>query len=157
MPPSLTGGLIHSQGCLAQALTPMKLPTIEDNSWCLHSGEAAHATLPDSFTIPPLTERQALQVGDAARLLFEILTLDAQGHSRANQEIMWVIVAECHPEYYIGILDEQPGCLEPSSDNYVIFGAEIPFGAEHIIEIAHPPQDYSDWQLSQNPERIWPR
>lgn len=135
----------------------MKLPTIEDNSWCLHSGEAAHATLPESFTIPPLAERLSLQVGDAARLLFEIVSHDEQAHSRTNLEIMWVIVAEKHPEYYIGILDDQPGCLEPSSDNYVIFGAEIPFKAEHIIEIAHPPRDYSDWQLSQNPERIWPR
>jgi hypothetical protein len=40
---------------------------------------------------------------------------------------------------------------------YLCLGAEIPFLAEHVIDIDTPPQDYADWQLSQNPERIWPR
>ena len=69
---------------------------------------------------------------------------------------MWVIVSERIGEYYIGILDSKPS-LEPSDDMYLVFGAEIPFLPEHVIDIGHPPKEYQDWQLSQPPERKWPR
>ena len=135
----------------------MRLPSLEIDSWCLHSAEAAHDTLPDSFAIPPYEERDGLVRGNAARLLFDIMVTDEQGQARSYQEIMWTIIAERVNGTYIGILDDQPGCLEPRTKNYLIFGAEIPFTPEHIIEIAYPPGDYSDWQLNLEPERRWPR
>jgi hypothetical protein len=70
---------------------------------------------------------------------------------------MWVIVSERQDGYYIGLLDNQPASFEPSDDVYLCFGAEIPFSPEHVIDIADPPQEYVAWQLSQKPERIWPR
>ena len=70
---------------------------------------------------------------------------------------MWVIISEKIGDTYIGILDNQPVCFDPADNFYLSFGAEIPFLAEHIIDIDNPPQDYVDWQLSQKPEHVWPR
>jgi hypothetical protein len=40
---------------------------------------------------------------------------------------------------------------------YLCFGAEIPFRAEHVIDIDDPPTEHVEWQLGQSPERRWPR
>ncbi len=58
---------------------------------------------------------------------------------------------------YIGILDNIPATFDPSDSTYLCFGAEIPFGPEHVIDIGDPPADYVEWQLRQKPERVWPR
>lgn len=70
---------------------------------------------------------------------------------------MWVIVSEKIGDIYIGILDNQPMCIDPDDDFYLGFGAEVPFAAEHVIDIDNPPQDYAEQVLSQVPERQWPR
>jgi len=59
--------------------------------------------------------------------------------------------------YLDGILDNQPTCLDFEDDSYLRFGAEIPFKAEHVIDIADPPQRDINWQLGQPPERLWSR
>ena len=66
---------------------------------------------------------------------------------------MWVLVAERLGGGYIGILDSQPASVERSDNVYLCFGAEIPFFPEHVIDIADPPAEYVEWQLSQPPER----
>ena len=70
---------------------------------------------------------------------------------------MNVIVSDKIGDAYIGILDNQPVALDFHGDAYLRFGAEVPFKAEHILDIADPPQDHVDWQLNQPPERTWPR
>ncbi len=91
------------------------------------------------------------------RLMFDIEFNDDDGRLVIQGERMWVIVSERCGDYYIGILDNPPASLEPSDEAYLCFGAEIPFLAEHVIDIADPPAEYSDWQLSQAPERKWQR
>ena len=70
---------------------------------------------------------------------------------------MWVTVAEKIDDVYIGILENQPVCVDRDSKFYVRMGAEIPFKAEHVIDIADPPADYVEWQFGQEPECRWPR
>jgi hypothetical protein len=70
---------------------------------------------------------------------------------------MWVTVAERVGDFFIGILENQPACLEPAENVYLCMGAEIPFLPEHVIDIADPPGDYVEWQLGQALERCWPR
>jgi hypothetical protein len=135
----------------------MRLPTWERDYWQLRSGEQAHRESPATFWIPPLEQRQALKPGQAAKLFFEVESADQNGVIIRQGERMWVIVAEKCGEFYIGILDNQPASVESSKKVYLCFGAEIPFLPEHIIDIADPPKEYSDWQLSQKPERIWSR
>jgi hypothetical protein len=135
----------------------MKFPSIEIDYWQLRSGEESQAKNPQTFEIPPLHERQNLKIGQAARLIFDIASVDESGKVIVEGERMVVIVSECQPDYYIGILDHQPASFSSTDDEYLIFGAEIPFRAEHIIEILYPPEKYYKWQLSLKPERIWPR
>jgi hypothetical protein len=134
----------------------MRQPTIETDYWELRSVEKLHAKYGDSFWIPPLEKRHNINRGQAARLIFDI-EVDDEGELDVVGERMWVIVKEKIGNVYIGILDNQPACSNFEDDVYLCLGAEVPFLAEHVIDIDTPPQDHSDWQLSLEPERIWPR
>jgi hypothetical protein len=135
----------------------MRLPRSETDSWSLRSGELSHREHPGSFWLPPLEKRKNLKRGQAAKLIFEIESANDAGAVSVQGERMWVIVAEKVGDVYIGILDNQPACLDRSGDFYLRFGAEVPFLAEHVIDIGEPPPEYVAWQLGQAPERRWPR
>ena len=135
----------------------MRLATFSRDFWELRSGEKAHRDHPDTFAIPPLEQRRGLKRGQAAKLVFDIETEDESGKIVLTGERMWVIIAERVGDQFIGILDCQPACMTPDDSAYLRFGAEIPFSHEHVIEIAEPPSSYVEWQLSQPPERSWPR
>jgi hypothetical protein len=135
----------------------LKFPTIAEDFWELRSGEKCHSQNPDTFWIPSLENRSNLKVGDAAKLIFDIEGEDEDGNLEVQGERIFVIVSEVHPEFYIGILDSQPACIDPKEDFYLGFGVEVPFKYEHIIDIDRPPQEYIDWQLNQKPEKTWPR
>ena len=134
----------------------MRLPALEKDFWQLCSGEESHRKHPDTFWIPPDRDRQALKRGQAAKLIFEI-EVEEDGVPLVQRERMWVVVAERVGDLYIGILDNKPASFEPSDKVYLCFGAEVPFAAEHVIDIADPPEKHAEWQLSQGPERRWPR
>lgn len=135
----------------------MRLPNFERDFWQLRSAEQSHREHPDTFWIPPLEQRQSLKRGQAARLIFDIEVQDADGAVALQGERMWVIVAERVGDGYIGILDNQPASIEASERVYLCFGAEVPFLPEHVVDIGDPPVEYAEWQLSQEPERRWPR
>ncbi len=134
----------------------MRQPTIKTDYWELRSAEESHAKYGDDFWIPALEDRQAVARGQAVRLIFDIET-DNEGKAEVGGERMWVIVSEKVDDTYIGILDNQPACLDPDADFYLGFGVEIPFKAEHIISIDQPPQDYVEEVLGEAPARNWPR
>ena len=135
----------------------MELATLEKDYWTLRSAEECHADNPDTFWIPDLKDRESLNVGDAAKLIFDIESQDEQGKLIIQGERIYVIVSQIIDDYYIGILDSQPASFEPSETAYLCFGAEIPFQAEHVIDINRPPDEYIEWQLGQEPERLWYR
>jgi hypothetical protein len=135
----------------------MRLANRESDFWELRSAEDAHAASPNSFSIPDLVKRRSLQRGQAAKLIFDIEGYADDGSVSVQGERMWVIVAERVGDRYVGILDNQPACLQPSDKVYLIMGAEIPFGPEHVIDIGEPPAEYVEWQLGQPPDRRWPR
>jgi len=137
----------------AGAPRPIRLAEVARDGWELRSAEESHRRYGDSFWVPPRADREALRRGQAAKLIFDIA--DEMGD--ISGERMFVIVTEKVGEVYLGILDNQPATLDPDGDAYLRFGAEIPFTAEHVIDIAEVPQDYVDWQLGQPPERTWPR
>jgi hypothetical protein len=134
----------------------MRRPTIKTDYWELRSAEASHAKYGDRFWIPALAARQNIQRGQAARLMYDI-EVDDEGKLEVVGERMWVIIKEKVGDTYIGILDNQPACSDFEDGFYLCLGAEVPFLAEHVIDIDTPPQDHSDWQLSLEPEQIWPR
>ena len=133
------------------------MASFEQDFWQLRSGEESYRQHSDSFWLPPLEQRQALRRGQSARLIFDIEGEDDDGTVEVQGERMWVVVAEQVGDAYIGILDNQPACLEPADGVYLRFGAEVPFRAEHVIDIGQPPAEYVEWQLGQPPDRVWPR
>jgi len=135
----------------------MRLASFERDFWQLRSGEKSYREHPDTFWIPPLEQRQNLKRGQAVRLIFEIEGEEENGSVSVQGERMWVIVAEKVGDTYIGILDNQPACLERSDEVHLRFGAEVAFRAEHVIDIGQPPPEYVEWQLGQPPDRVWPR
>jgi hypothetical protein len=135
----------------------MRLATFERDFWQLRSGEAADRDNPDTFWIPPRAERENLRRGLSARLIFDIEAEDDDGNVHITGERMWVTVAERVGEFFIGILENQPASLVPSEGVYLCMGAEVPFLAEHVIDILSPPADFVEWQLGQEPARRWPR
>lgn len=70
---------------------------------------------------------------------------------------MWVFVSERLSDGFVGILDNQPGSFPPSDNVYLTLGAEIPFGPEHVVDIAEPPADYIETMRAATPSRLWPR
>lgn len=135
----------------------MRLPSFDRDFWLIRSAEQSHREHPKTFEIPPLEQRRSLGRGQAARLIFDIEGQDENGAVELQGERMWVIVAERVGDGDVGILDNQPACFEPSDGLYLCFGAEVPFFPEHVIDVRDPPAEYADWQLSQEPERRWPR
>jgi len=135
----------------------MRFPSLKEDYWELRSGEASQMANPDKFWLPPREERENLKRGQAVKLIFEIEGENEDGSVEVMGERIWVIVSEMHDGYYIGILDDPPALIEAGENVYLCFGAEIPFRPEHVIDIAAPPPEYVEWQLSQEPERTWPR
>jgi len=135
----------------------VRLPSLALDFWELESGEERHERSPDSFWIPPRAERETLQPGQTAKLLFVIEGEHPGGEICVEVGRMWVFVTEAQDGEYVGILDNQPASLEPSPDVYLSEGVEIPFHPEHVIDIDDPPEEYALWKLSQPPKRTWPR
>ena len=82
----------------------MRLPTIEKDFWALVSGVERHEESPDSFWIPPLSERESVQIGQAAKLIFEIEVEAEDGKIELGCERMWVVVSEIRPPHFVGRL-----------------------------------------------------
>jgi hypothetical protein len=135
----------------------MKFPTIDADYWTLASGEDRHRAAPDTFWIPSLEERHGLQVGDAAKLIFEIESADEDGEISSNYERMWVVVSEVTPLYFIGRLTNRPADLDEDGGFYLGLDVEVPFLPEHIIDIDRPPKAYLDALFSEPPRKRWPR
>lgn len=52
---------------------------------------------------------------------------------------MWVIVRRRVGDYYVGVLDSDPGIAE---DLHLKPGTELVFRPEHVLDIGHPPRSY---------------
>jgi uncharacterized protein YegJ (DUF2314 family) len=114
-------------------------PTIETDGWALLSAEERSVAAPDQFLIPAHSVRSSLQVGDAAKLLFDIETREAGETIDRGTERMWVLVKSKVANGYVGVLDNDPGTAENLNLHE---GDFIPFGPEHICDVDMPPRDY---------------
>jgi hypothetical protein len=134
------------------------MATVDADLWCLRSAEESHRAHPDRFWIPAKDDRERLTPGQGVKLIFDISVSDENGSvTLLGGERMWVIVTERIGDAYIGILDNEPASLDPAADHYLRLGAEIPFRAEHVIDIGSPAVDYVARRFSQKPPRVWPR
>jgi len=108
----------------------MRQPDFERDGWCVDDGEQINREAPETFWIPDLAQRQNLNVGDFAKLIFRI----AVEGDEISVERMWVAVRERIPGGYMGILDNEPDAI--SENGEFGLGAELPFEYRHIIAVA---------------------
>jgi hypothetical protein len=135
----------------------MRLPTLDRDYWGLVSGESRHSEYRDSFRIPPLSERQTLKVGQAAKLIFEIETENERGEFERGCERMWVVVSDIATPYFIGRLTNTPASVDEDSDFYLKQDVEVPFLPEHVTDIDQPPEAFLNALFSESPKNAWPR
>ena len=135
----------------------MRLPTLKLDYGALVSDEARHADSPDTFWIPSLPERQSLKVGQAAKLIFEIESENENGEVERDFERMWVVVSDTAAPYFIGRLTNKPVCIDENADFYLKQDVEVPFLAEHVVDIDQPPEIFLSALFSENPKNVWPR
>jgi hypothetical protein len=94
-------------------------------SYTLDNAAEMHRAAPATFYLPPLKDRETLRPGDLVKLVFRI-----EFAEEAHVERMWVIVTEAKPEFYIGVLDNDPYCTEE-----IRSGMRVEFHADHVIQI----------------------
>ena len=99
----------------------------------LADGELRNAEAPRGFFIPARSEREALQPGDYAKLLFELVSAAPDG---PGAERMWVEVLGVADGRYIGALTNMPRAITTIS-----VGDRVDFGPEHVIGLLE------DWPL----------
>ena len=96
-------------------------------TYTLDDGAATHREFPDTFQIPSQERRESLKPGDLAKLIFRIEFGD-----EAHVERMWVQVTAVRPEFYVGVLDNDPCCTDE-----IRSGMRVEFHADHVIDIDH--------------------
>jgi Uncharacterized protein conserved in bacteria (DUF2314) len=100
-------------------------------------GETRHHEAPDGFEIPSREARESLQLGDFAKLVFEIVdpTEEMPGAER-----MWVAVIERQDGGFLGVLENIPAVITT-----IRLGDRISFRPEHVIEVY-------DWDTAEDPD-----
>jgi hypothetical protein len=86
----------------------MREPNFEIDGWCLDDGEVLHAEAPETFWIPDLDRRQALQPGGFAKLVFRMSVDVDEVESEVAVERMWVLVRGRVGDFYFGVLANDP-------------------------------------------------
>lgn len=91
----------------------------------LANGEARNHEAPRAFFIPARSEREALKVGDYAKLLFELID---PSDDDPGAERMWVQVLGVSNGKYVGALTNAPRAITT-----IGVGDRVDFGPEHVI------------------------
>jgi hypothetical protein len=108
----------------------VRAPDLHKDGWCLLDGEQLNRDAPKTFHIPDLAVRRNLQLGDFAKLVFEIAV---EGDKYPSVERMWVVIRERTPSGYLGVLDNEPDCISENDSFWL--GTEVPFDHRHIIAV----------------------
>jgi len=122
-----------------KAATRHPFPRVDDGpaTFILDSGVEIHEVYPETFYLPPAEERETLQPGDLAKLIFRIT-----GGKRTAVERMWVIVEKVRKGNYVGVLDNDPYCTES-----IRHGLVVAFQPKHVIQIHRKNADWpQEWQ-----------
>jgi hypothetical protein len=118
----------------------VRLATIDEDGWELESAEARHAASPDTFWIPPRAQREGLQPGDGAKLLFQITSAGNTGVER-GVERLWVIVRRRVEGLYVAVLDSTPSSTDPSTSS-LVRECVVVFAPEHVADVSTPTRQY---------------
>lgn len=103
----------------------------DGDGWRLDDVEALNAQYPDTFHIPPASERRTLAVGDYAKLVFLFCDGDGGGDEPVFQgERMWCKITAVSADGYVGALDNDPTCTD-----LLACGNTVSFSPKHVANI----------------------
>lgn len=113
----------------------------------LADGEALHEAHPDTFWMPPLDERMALQPGAIVKLMFQPVPNGKP--QRFVGERMWVTVCQRLGEgRYIGELDSNPVVIQGLEADHM-----VEFAACNVIDINE--RDVGEEEAKASPFEEW--
>ncbi|AZO68186.1 MAG: DUF2314 domain-containing protein [Mesorhizobium sp.] len=130
----------------------MREPDFQLDGWCLDDGEEYRQASPDTFWIPDSHEREGLQPGDHAKLIFRI-SVDDENEPVAVER-MWVLVRERIDGAYLGVLNNDPYAVAQNDELWS--GIELPFSARHVIDIRERGEE-TIALAAQTPKKRWPQ
>ena len=107
----------------------MRLADLLLDGWQLEDAERRVCRHSETFRVPDLMVRHALQAGDYAKLIFQVHIEDDEPAT----ERMWVIIRDRSAHGYIGMLDNEPTLIAPN--DFLWRGAELAFEPRHVIEV----------------------
>lgn len=105
-----------------------------------------------TFWLPDQAQRQSLQPGDLAKLIFRI-SVESDDEPEAVER-MWVLVRERIGNRYLGVLDNNPSSISQNGEFWS--GIELPFEARHVIDITRADRK-TRAAATKSPTRAWPR
>lgn len=109
-----------------------------DETWILVDAVEHAAANPRSFFIPDAHEREGLQPGDVAKLLFAV-GAPAPDEVAIAGERMWVEVTDRAPGGYVGRLTNVPVLVTDLAQ-----GARVEFEPRHVIQV--PSDEPDPWE-----------
>ncbi len=107
-------------------------PEFKESGYYLEDAVWLHEQLPDQFQIPANEDRESLQEGDHAKLVFRFA--DEMADRQDNEcERMWMKVTTVLPDEagYIGTLDN-----DPKFNRCIVWGCELHFHPNHVLQIS---------------------
>lgn len=136
----------------------MRFPSFEKDYFRLDSAVERNRQFPETFDIPDEAARTSIRPGELARLRFEVEFEDPEEGVVREAERMWVCVREVCEWGYIGVLVSKPAYPDEADDVYLAWGAEIPFTADHVMDInrAVAPAEALEKEVMKKPTRRWP-
>ena len=105
----------------------------ESDAWEIDDAEARHRNAPDLYSIPPLTERTDVGIGERVDLYFLFRGRDRHG-LYIQSERLRVTVRGASPSGYVGTLDDPP-----ATSSLLQKGASVSFEPRHIASIYWEP------------------
>jgi hypothetical protein len=113
--------------------TTSQLASLDVDGWQLESADVRHAATQGKFWIPDIEDRASLNLGQDAKLLFQILVVAEDDSTELAVERMWVEVTGRVGGLYVGELRNQPISVDPGQG--IDFGMIVRFRPEHVIDI----------------------
>ncbi len=110
---------------------------------------------PETFSLPPRALRENLRRGQQVKVIFDFEGVEEHGTVSLQGERMHLVVAEKVGDRYIGLLLDQPQLFEPEDYPYLRPAVEVPFEAQHVIEVSDLPRRVQRIMFSEPPERRW--
>ena len=134
----------------------IRMPNLQTDRWRIVDAEAPHRSNSKRFTIVPAGARKTLVPGQAVKVILELSCACPEDRWELLRIPIWLLVSERIANgTFFGLCCYGSQTLCPEAA-FLQLGAEIPFKAEHVVEIRSPSAGYGNWIMGKKCSP-WPR